>query len=51
MKNSDKNHLILKEKYKEKKEEYKFCPEINNKYIKNNIKVEDRLINYCNILT
>lgn len=55
-----KSNLILCQKFKEKKEQFKFSPEINknskriienNKNIRNNQKVEDRLLNYGNIMT
>ena len=55
-----KKNLLLQQKYKERyKEIFKFSPEINknskkifekNNYLINNQKVEDRLINYGNIM-
>ena len=58
MNSTFKNNLILYQKFKEKKEQFKFSPEINKnskrileKNIRNNQKVEDRLLNYGNIIT
>ena len=60
MNSTFKNNLILCQKFKEKEEQFKFSPEINkkskriienNKNIRNNQKVEDRLLNYGNIMT
>ena len=58
MNSTFKNNLILYQKFKEKKEQFKFSPEINKnskrileKNIRNNQKVEVRLLNYGNIIT
>lgn len=60
MNSTFKNNLILCQKFKEKKEQFKFSPEINknskkimenNKNIRNNQKVEDRLLYYGNLIT
>ena len=60
MNSTFRNNLILCQKFKEKKEVFKFSPEINkkskriienNKYLRNNQKVEDRLLYYGNIIT
>ena len=60
MNSTFRNNLILCQKYKEKKELFKFSPKINknskriienNKNLRNNQKVEDRLLNYGNIIT
>ena len=60
MNSTFKNNLILCHKFKEKKEQFKFSPEINknskrilenNKNMRNSQKVEDRLLNYGNLIT
>ena len=60
MNSTFRNNLILCQKFKEKKEVFKFSPEINknskriienNKNLRNNQKVEDRLLNYGNVIT